>query len=187
MQQRFTRGALLALLVAAAAPATALDFKPSARFNGAGTYTKINEPANYGITGDLFLVPAMKQGEWTLIPLLGAVGREAGKVEPEDTLFIESYTFLAKPQLRWERGAATYKLFGGAKHTINKETKEEAWSTGRYDYEEFGAGLGGDWKAPLPCWATPAPAWSTCTAATPISANWWPSRARIITPRTTTA
>jgi hypothetical protein len=90
----------------------------------------------------------MKQGDWTVIPLFAALGKTAEKVVAEDTFFIESYTFMAKPQVRWEHGAVTYRVFAGAKRAINKETRDEAWSEGRYDYEEFGLGLGAARKAP---------------------------------------
>jgi hypothetical protein len=136
------------LLVPSLVPA--FEFKPAARFNVAGSYSSIPPTSNWGATGDLFLLPAIKQGNWTLLPLFAAVGKTAEREVLEDNIFFaESYTFMAKPQLRWQRGDATYRIFGGAKRAINKETSTDVWSEGPYDYEEYGLGLGGAWKTPL--------------------------------------
>jgi hypothetical protein len=137
---------LCSLILLAPAAAPAFEFKPAARFNVAGSYSSIPPTSSWGANGDLFLLPAMKQGDWSLIPLFAAIGKTSEKAVLEDTFFVESYTFLAKPQLRWQRGTSTYRVFGGAKRAINKETTTEVWSAGRYDYEEYGVGLGGAWK-----------------------------------------
>ena len=143
------RSTLALCLLLAPGLAQALEFKPSARLNGAGSYTSVPPIGSLGVNGDLFLVPALKQGDWTLLPLLAATGRSADNSVLEDAFFIESYNFMAKPQLRWQRGDASYRLLGGAKRSINKETVAEVWSEGLYDYEEYSAGLGGSWKALL--------------------------------------
>jgi hypothetical protein len=140
---------LLGLLLLAPGLASAFEFQPSARLNAQGSYSSIPPTADWGALGDVFLVPAMRQGNWTVIPLFAALGQTADKSVLEDAFFVESYTFMAKPTLAWSRDGVTLKVFGVAKRTINKETPAELWSTGRYDYEEYGVGLGGEWKSPL--------------------------------------
>jgi hypothetical protein len=146
--QRLALHALLGLLLLLPSLAPAFEFQPAARLNAQGSYSSIPPAADFGALGDLFLVPAMRQGNWSVVPLFAALGQTSEKAVLEDAFFVESYTFMAKPQLNWDRGAVTYDVFGVAKRTINKETSTEVWSTGRYDYEEYGVGLGATWKAP---------------------------------------
>ena len=143
------RSLILALCLAPAL-GQALEFKPSARLNGQASYSSVNPRSSWGADGESFLVPALKQGDWMLLPLVGVLGRTSARSLEEESFFVESYTFLAKPQLLWKRGEAQYKLLGGAKRVINKETVDEVWSKGKYDYEEFSAGLGGQWKGLCP-------------------------------------
>lgn len=139
--------AAVALLAPSLAPA--FEIKPSARLSLAGSYSSIPPKSSWGANGNLFLLPALQQGDWSFLPLLAAFSKTSEQAIAEDTFFVESYNFLAKPQIRYTRGDLTYKLFGGAKRSINKETSAEVWSTGRYDTEEYGVGLGVSWKAPL--------------------------------------
>ena len=131
--------------------AHALDFAPTARFNVQGSYSGIasnlSNTGSLGANGDIFILPALHQGNWTLLPLFAAIGQTAVQALDVDSFFVEQYTFLAKPQLRYQHGDdASYKIWATAKRAINKETSDEAWSEGLYDYEEFGAGIGGTWK-----------------------------------------
>jgi len=136
----------LALFLVAPALAPALDFQPAARFNGELSYSSLPPTATWGLVGNAFLLPAMHQGNWTLLPLFAALGQTSENSIEEDSFFVESYTFLDKPQLRYKRGDLTYRVWGDAKHAFNKQTSGEVWSEGLYDYEEYGVGLGAEWK-----------------------------------------
>lgn len=143
---------VLAALLAASSSAFAFSFKPAvkAEFRGVFESQQATKSDDFSGQGNLFLVPGMDLSEkLSLSPVLAYILKSRDRdVYPDEELpFAQSHTFLGKPVFKYNLNDKwDAKLWGTAKHTINRETRGEDWSKGLYDYEEFGVGAGTDWK-----------------------------------------
>lgn len=141
---------LSALLAALAAQASAFDFRPAVQADGRFSWDsqQASAKSSFGGTGSLFAIPAMGfSPRLSLSPVLAAIAQGRGLVIEEDSFFVRRFTFLAKPTLRWKADDNwDLRLWAGAKRAVNEETDSEAWSLGLYDWEEYSAGIGADWK-----------------------------------------
>jgi hypothetical protein len=142
---------LLGALAFLAAPASALEFKPLVQADVlAGHETQpMTAVDNFAWTGQLYLLPAVQLTPTSsFLPLLAYLRQDSDVVVEEDSFFTEQDSFLARPLYRLAlNGRWDLKVWGDARRTVTIENPKQAWSTGLYDYEEFGGGAGAVWKA----------------------------------------
>ena len=144
---------VLPLLFAGLAATASAEFKPAVQADLRGRYENQQSSAssNWGQSLNLLAVPAFSFGRQTILPVFAIQqqgrGVEAGLDSSPELLFVRRNLFLAKPTWLYSiNDAYAVKAWVTAKRAVNAEKSDTAWSLGLYDWEEFAAGLGGDYK-----------------------------------------
>jgi hypothetical protein len=149
------RSLILAAALTAATTSHALEFKPAMKIDLRGEYSnqQISAASHWDMPVDFFLVPAFDFGSGTtLAPVLAFLreGPTPNNIPEETSNLVETNTFLAKPILKKALNDSwALKAWGTAKRTVTKQSISDHWSLGLYDWEEFGGGVGVDWKTGL--------------------------------------
>lgn len=134
-----------------AGPAQAMEFQPAVQ--GDLRFGHETQPLtaadNFAWAGQLVLLPAI---QWSpsssFLPLFAYLRQDSDVVVEEDSFFTEQDSFLARPLYRRVLNDAwDLKAWGDARRNVTMESYQQAWSTGLYDYEEYGGGVGAVWKA----------------------------------------
>ncbi len=143
--KRFLTCTILAL--ASASAAYALEIKPKIDFEFGGEYSDLKAQDTLKVSpnwiGKLLFVPVMKLGENDLLApaFFSDYTHRERVMEEEGVLMVDRLTVMAKPAWKHKFDGFSATLAGVAKRVTNKERDEQAWSTARYDYEEYGASL----------------------------------------------
>jgi hypothetical protein len=143
--------------LAAAGSIQAVGFQPAVLLDARGSFEDESlpgtgrNPQTGADTGQLLVVPGFTFGDKTsLLPLVGVLASGSSVAIDENSFFTQSYTFIARPQLRRVLNPTwALDVFGLANDALNQQSTNEPLGTDFYDYEEYGGGLGLEMKSTL--------------------------------------
>jgi hypothetical protein len=154
MSKALLKTLILSAVALTAVPAFAFDFQPSLQADvRAGDVNMKNPPSNdFAWNGQVVFAPAMQLNDRnSLLPVFAYLVQSSDAVVEEDSFFVEDHLFLAKPELIHVLNSDwNLKAWGDARRAVTMESYQAPWSTGVYDYEQFGGGAGATWKTDSP-------------------------------------
>lgn len=139
------RRTLLSLLLLAAAPAQALDFKNFLSLDARGGNAGVSGSGSSTLLlGQLLVIPALKLSDTDTLSMTSLLSStSADHIIAEDSFFTQRATALVRPSWRHALNESMKtQLRATAMRGANLESPAQPWFSNPYDFEEYGAGLG---------------------------------------------